>query len=288
MIRRNLNWISSIDPANEKSLIDLSERMISYYSTLNTRTQYEKMIAPEAKLDPVTEFFMHWLSVREGEFKNILEVGCGNGRIWEKIQNIIGDAEYTGIEVDEPTINLCKKKWPDQIWNVASVYDIKAIGKYDICYSFYVLEHLVFPAKGLIQMYSAIKKGGILFLAFPDFLSTSRFPSQQIGKGPERSTKTLLLKGQFYNAILTWMDINFNLKPALKNLNRTSGQFLINTNPVCLYYLDKFIWPDIDAVYLSHKKEIIDWAVKQGAIVTLPAGDKHPFDQHAIISIQKT
>jgi ubiquinone/menaquinone biosynthesis C-methylase UbiE len=77
--------------------------------------------------------------------KSILEIGCGTGEFCELIKKKFNTISVTGIDVSDPAIEICKKKYPDINFYVAdaSVYNFES--KYDIIISSNTLEHFKDP-----------------------------------------------------------------------------------------------------------------------------------------------
>ena len=183
---RKFKWMSSSDVANTDSLEKLSKEMLDFYSNLDSRKAYQEMVDQnDSEVENpgiVTSAFLKYL--KELDCKSILEVGCGGGRIFSFINKYLPAVNYTGIEVSPDIVIRNQSQFPFASWLMAGAYDIPVVtGAADVCFSFYVLEHLVYPEKALNEMLRTIKKDGYLILIFPDFTVSGRFPSQKIGFG---------------------------------------------------------------------------------------------------------
>ncbi|CAN5721420.1 hypothetical protein BH10BAC3_BH10BAC3_33910 [soil metagenome] len=281
-------WLSSVDEHNRTRLEELQCAMQQYYSSSAIRATYNQLIPVKEEKgsdNPVTTVFLEWLKKQHCE--SLLEVGCGNGRILKKLEENFKGFKYTGIEVDTKTIERNKQRWPTHEWHVGSVYEIPiSKGSIDLCMSFYVLEHLVFPKEALNQMFQTLKPGGKLLIVCPDFSVTKRFPSQNLGNSAERSTKRLLKKMKLLTAFNFYID-NMKMKRKLDKLKGSPGKFLVNSFPICLYYLEKVVWPDIDAVYVATKYELEFWAKSNNAKFSYPFGVSPPFDEHIFMVIER-
>jgi SAM-dependent methyltransferase len=288
-VSRKFEWLSSNDPANASALITLQNRMSAFYSSQATRAKYQQLISVSNSAvpdDPVTQAFLDWF--KQNSFSNIVEIGCGNGRIWNFLQQHVKAGCYTGIEVDEVSIQQNAVRWPDQNWIQADAYAIPvADSSVDLLMSFYVLEHLVHPVRALESMYRKLMQGGYLLLVFPDFTVTGRFPSQHLGLGVRISAKEKLRKGRIWDAILSVYDSRIRLQKALAAVRSKPGDFVVNANPVCLADVHGQVWPDYDAVYVASKVEVQHWFQQRGAIVTYPFGIQHPFDEHTFMLVEK-
>jgi ubiquinone/menaquinone biosynthesis C-methylase UbiE len=289
MYKGQFKWRSSVDEQNLSLLNELNAKMALFYNSLETRVEYDKMIAPtstETKQDEVTEEFLKWVS--HVKPNNILEIGCGSGRIRQLLE-LGGSACYTGTEVSVSTLKKNPIKWPDSRWLNGSVYDLDFKGeKFDLVFSFYVLEHLLFPEKALNKMYDLVSDGGHLVVICPDFSETLRLPSQYLGFSKYQSAKEKIKKSFFLDSIVSLIDSRFRLRRALKQLKQRAGEFLINANPICLDLNETdTIWPDCDAVYLANKTELEFWAKGKNIKFNYPRTTSGIFKEHIFIVFSK-
>lgn len=287
---RKFNWISSNDPVNTDQLLMLETAMSEFYSSHVSRENYELMLnSHDYDIDPgsVTSAFLKWFS--SVEVNTMLEVGCGGGRIRHHLRNIHRPFNYAGIELSQEVINENKKKWPGDRWAIASAYNIPyKPNSFDLCFSFYVIEHLVYPEKALNSMMNIVKPGGYLSLIFPDFTCTKKLPSQQLGFSKYQTASQKLKVCRFTDAIVSLYDSRIRLAKALKKVQENPGQFLVNLSPICLDNNQAEFWPDFDAIYLASKSELVFWAHKHGHDVIFPAGVTDEFNEHAFVVIKKS
>jgi len=291
MTSRKFNWLSSSDEKNSVLLKELNNKMMHFYSSFESRQQYQQMVDNNDNdlNNPgiVTESFIKYL--KRLSVGKILEVGCGSGRIYQFIQKHLIDVTYTGVEVSKNIIEKNRLKYAGANWLVSDAYKIPIDAEtMDLCFSFYVLEHLVFPEKALNEMMRTVKHAGYLVLIFPDFSISGRFASQNIGLSDDPTAITKLKKGRFFDAFISLYDSRIRLPIALKNAVKQYGNFPVNLNPKCLSASTATMSPDVDAVYIASKKEIENWAISKGFIVSYPEGGEGFFAEHGFISIQKT
>jgi ubiquinone/menaquinone biosynthesis C-methylase UbiE len=289
MSYRKFHWISSTDPQNKLQLEQLHHRMMQFYKNEATRDGYQVLIptshnaTPE---DPVSKAFVEWF--KQQRFSNIVEVGCGNGRIFNYLQNFVPDGRYTGMEVDQQSIERNKKKWPHQHWMQSDVYSMTLPDESaDLIFSMYVLEHLVYPKRALDLMYQKLKPGGFLALVFPDFTCTKRFPSQQLGLSLIQSAKQKIQQYRLLDALVSLYDSRVRLQRALKEVPNHLGHFMVNKEPACLQKGNTQVWADFDALYVASKREVAHWAKQLNASIIFPAGKSHPFDEHSFMVVVK-
>jgi len=286
---RKYNWLSSANPENQVALEFLDRRMNAFYSLPELRDGYDlllerkgKAIAPEG----AEMAFLDW--AQNQDFSKVLEVGCGLGWMYNWLRGIRKEINYTGVEISEKLTAINKTQWPEAEWLSSSVYDLPLTNEsFDLVYSFYVLEHLVFPIKGLEKMLSLLKPGGRMVLIFPDFISKKNFPSQKLGFGIERTAKEKIKSGRFMDALLSILDSRIILPFKLNQIKRKPGNFNINIKPLCLEAKPNELWPDADAVYLANKVEIEHWAKAHQLSVSYPFSKNGFFSDHAFMVIAK-
>jgi len=289
MYKGRFKWLSSVDDTNINTLYILNSRMAKFYARLETRRMYDIMISPfekETTPDDITLSFLEWF--KQNKFNNILEIGCGNGRIRKELP-LNYNTKYTGTEVSPTTIKNNPIYWPDSRWVTESIYNLDfKEEKFDLVFSFYVLEHLVFPKLALDKMYELLGENGSLVIVCPDFSKTKRLPSQYLGFSYWQSAKIKLSKNLYFDALVSLFDSKFRLKPKLTNLKNKAGKFLINANPICLDLNDDDqIWPDCDAVYLVNKVELEHWAIQKKLTINYPNGQEGLFSEHIFLVLIK-
>jgi ubiquinone/menaquinone biosynthesis C-methylase UbiE len=283
-ISRKFNWISSSNPANKELLQQLNQQMTDFYSKSQSRDTYQEMI--DNIDNGITSSFLNY-AVKTG-MKSFLEVGCGSGKLYKLLRKQIKNVQYTGIELSEKVIRQNKVNYPEAEWHVAGAYDIPTYDEsVDVCFSFYVLEHLVYPEEAIVEMLRVVKKGGILILIFPDFVASKRFASQRLGFSDLRNSKAKVKKGKLVDALISLYDGKIRLHRALETAVTKFGPFPVNLSPKCLSAEPISMYPDIDAVYIASKKEIEKWAESKNYKYLLPEGDQGFFSGHAFVSIEK-
>ena len=89
------------------------------------------------------------------------------------------------------------------------------------------------------------------------------------------------------DAFFTAYDSRIRLPQALRTVVRKHGPFPVNLNPAVLSYSD-LTTPDVDAVYISSKKEVMEWAKTSGFSARFPFGDAGNCKSSAFIEINKS
>ena len=99
--------------------------------------------------------------------KQILDVGCGDGLLFDKLQRF---GSVTGVEADENTLTA-NGKWRDQI--VCSPFDSSfQPGRcYDAILMLDILEHMPDPDEALRHAKSLLAPNGVLLATVPAFMS---------------------------------------------------------------------------------------------------------------------
>ncbi len=102
-----------------------------------------------------------------------LEVGAGPGVLTVEIARTYPEVEITALELlpDMVTVGqeyVAENKLDDRIkFVVGDVEDekfIHSLGKFDLVYSTYSLHHWTNPDKAVVNLYSAVNKGGMLYI----------------------------------------------------------------------------------------------------------------------------
>ena len=103
----------------------------------------------------------------------VLEYGCGNCStlIILKDKFNLKTEQISGIDCSKNAIDICKQNGINAK-HLCSIKDIN--DKFDIIYSFQVLEHLQNPKEFIEEGYSRLLDNGILYLQFPNSKSFGR------------------------------------------------------------------------------------------------------------------
>jgi len=97
--------------------------------------------------------------------KKVLEVGCGIGTAAQSFSE--NNAQYTGIDLSDYSIELAKKRF--EVFNLDGMFYIENIEnlssellkeQYDLVYSFGVLHHTPDVKKAINNIYNCLKPGG--------------------------------------------------------------------------------------------------------------------------------
>lgn len=253
-IGRQINWLSSVEPRNLGEMERLQRKMEAYY--LN-QTYYDD-ITPGTKLwSNLNSEPIHRDIAQRVEGKQVLEIGCGRAEILST--GILKTSDYTGCDFSPELIAKNANRFPDAKFKALD--DGRALPfddvSFDAVFSLFVLEHAVFPADFLDQAARVLRPGGTWILLCPDFLGCDRMTSQRVGFSLGSGQEKLKM-GRLWDALVTSYDQRIRVPRHCRKLKEAIGagkSFYVNTAPVC--FAEKEFRPDVDAVYLTYVKEII-------------------------------
>jgi SAM-dependent methyltransferase len=263
--------------------------MSAFYGERDGRQCYQEMLAHQEDGPPAEESVRRLMPKYVCDLKpeRILEVGCGDGRLYRQLRSYGYAGQYVGIDVADYLVRDNQRRHPDAEWRGAKAYHIPFDdGSFDVCFSLYVLEHLVYPESALHEMVRILRPGGRVVLVFPDIAESGRLGSQQLGFSPMGTASERLRDGKFIDALVSLFDSRVRLPRALRNAVRQIGPFPVNTRPICLYY-SSLMAPDIDAVYIASKTEVQGWAERNGLKVEYPCGTEGEFAEQAFVVLIK-
>ena len=105
---------------------------------------------------------------------NLLDAGCGEGHLLEKLYKIEKNNNYYGIDIVNHAINQTKKRCPFANIKLGDIYKTKYPNKFfDIIICTEVLEHIFEFKSVLKELRRILKPNGLLIITFPnEFLWT--------------------------------------------------------------------------------------------------------------------
>jgi ubiquinone/menaquinone biosynthesis C-methylase UbiE len=274
---------------NAELLSKLHCEMSQFYGERDRRQRYQEML--EQQDDSPAETSVRHLMPKyicDLEPGRILEVGCGDGRLYRQLRALGYAGHYVGVDVADYLIRNNQQRHPEADWRVADAYNIPFdAGEFDVCFSLYVLEHLVYPESALREMTRILRGDGRLVLVFPDFAESGRFGSQQLGLSHTGTASKRLRDGKIIDALVSLYDSRVRLPRALRRAVTARGPFPVNTRPLCLYYPEIMV-PDVDAIYVASKSEVDGWAHRNGLEIEYPCGTVGEFAEQAFLVITKS
>jgi SAM-dependent methyltransferase len=280
--------MSSVE-GDEAVLQSLHSAMMDFYSEKSKRSNYQSMlddIDKEPGQNSSTTCLGRYINQQKPD--RVLEVGCGNGRLFRTLTREGFRGDYTGVEVAKYMVDRNRGQHSEATWHTATAYNLPVGDEsVDIACAEFVLEHLVYPVQGLREMLRVVSTGGKLILFFPDFACSGRFGSQFIGLSPSRTATRSLREGSLLDAVMSLYDSRVRLPGALETAQDKVGPFPVNLRPKCLAYPDH-TFPDVDAVYIASKSEVEGWAKENDYSVFFPKGREGKYYETAFMCIEKS
>lgn len=87
----------------------------------------------------------------------ICEIGCGDGENYRKIEGIVGNTRYTGIDINPAMVAHCRARYPHEQWLVAGLPYPFPDDSFDYCIIVNVLHHLNDTAE-IVSMLTEAKR----------------------------------------------------------------------------------------------------------------------------------
>jgi len=85
--------------------------------------------------------------------KSVLEVGVGEASWRAFSRAVTRTVKYTGVDIKQSDLDLCKAHFPKIETHCASIYDLSALpGGYDVVMCCEVMEHLEEPERALREL----------------------------------------------------------------------------------------------------------------------------------------
>ncbi len=219
-------------------------------SEMNNQLEVMKQYEDDSKFKKRQDFhdkystnqygFRNWLfdkyEIVEG--CKILELGCGNGRIWdEKYDKLPSNICLTLSDLSEGMCNVVKEKHKNHKNVLVEQIDIQNIpyddNSFDIVIANHMLYHVPKVDKAIEEVYRVLKKGGIFYAST---LGTNGFQ------------KYLNQKFKEFNSSMDYFNIE-NWSFTLKN-----GKQVLSKK-----FKDIEMYEYKDSIQLSDENELVEW-----------------------------
>ena len=283
--RRTFEWVSSVSSAKRLELAELSTSMETFYSHPQTRSVYQGMVDSPETEQPMTEGALRQ-AILDLRPSCVLEVGCGSGRIYQRLRQQGYRNAYTGVELSADVIAANRQRFPEATWVQGTGYDLPvADASLDCAFAYYVLEHCVYPERFLTNVLRIVREGGSLILAFPHFPVSRLFGSQRLGLS-EGNAGEHLRAARILHALVALYDSRVRLPRALCRARGKVGPFTVNLRPKC-FAPEVKIEPDVDAVYIASRAEILEWAATHALKATFPGGQDGVLRSNVLVKLTK-
>jgi len=100
--------------------------------------------------------------------KKIVDFGCGEGILLEKIEKYFPSTYTLGIDVIPENIKICEENGLNVLLTEVGKPTPISSGSIDVVLLIEVIEHLEDPITVLNEVYRILKSGGILIILFPN------------------------------------------------------------------------------------------------------------------------
>ena len=250
-INRRINWISSTQPSVELSKLELL--LADFYS--NNKHYFATINFTEDNW--INEGEKGYLQIVElaKQSESICEVGCGGSNLLIHYPEL--QVKYTGLDFSREQLEKNAKKFSSAKFETfiqPNQFPVQS-QQFDFVFCVFVIEHVTRPQAFLNECKRVLKQNGTLMILCPDFLGKGRMTSQRAGFS-EGTTREKIRLQKFFDALVTLFDNRIRI-PIYCFFYRVKAliapQFYINLSPTV--FIDSFM-PDVDAVYLTYKKEI--------------------------------
>ncbi len=261
--KRMLHLVSALDPEAQDALIELNKRLAGFYNAQEAKSYFDRAESDNESWDGKPYHEAIRSAMKPG--MEVLELGCGSGHAVSNIQD--REVKYTGVDWSQGQVERNRQRYGEAARFIdASLYEVPLPdGTFDLVFSTYVLEHLVWPHRFLDEALRLTKPGGQLIILCPEFRHEHRIPSLRY-TSRVAPLKDKIRSGHVIDTLLhAWRRYGSFPATIRKHYPRRRFPFLINLEPSCLegpYY------PDNDAVYFVDQDEVRAYLHSRGARVT--------------------
>jgi SAM-dependent methyltransferase len=282
-------FVSAKHKTAQPALERLNDALISFYNSEVDTEYFECAEAANRDWNSLPYHRIIRQQARPG--LRVLDLGCGSAHA---LQNLQGrGVSYIGVDwsARQVEINRDGSRGLDAEFRTASLYDTGLPdASFDLVFSTYVIEHLVWPHRFLAEAMRLARHDGTVIILGPHFRPFGHMPSLFYGL-PVAPLREKLRKGALVSAARhAWT--KYVTYPRLLRAEFPPGSFpfLINLAPTCLlgrYYADN------DAVYWVSADEVLDELVSLGGTDVTPELlwsselDRRPDPRTCFVAVRK-
>lgn len=260
-----LKLVSAVDAEAQPALLELDARLRAYYNAPEIAAYYGLHHARNLTWEEGSEHSVIQHCAIGGT--EVVDLGCGSAHSYVNLRG--AGVRYTGVDISLQQIEANRAEFgraggaagPEFV--AAPLYETGLrSGRFDLTFSTYVIEHLVWPQRFLQEAVRVTRPGGRIVILCPHFRPGGRIPSFPYGL-PVATLKQRLRRGRVLAAVRHLFRRNVRFPRELRRrFPPDRFPFLINLEPSCFrgaYY------PDNDAVYLTDRTEIVAELKRLGA-----------------------
>ena len=150
------------------------------------------------------EQFLISLLKKDETTGNILDIGCGDGKLTKRVQEVLPEAHITAIDNSVEQIKLATSFQSEINFQEANIADFKSSEQFDCIYSFYAFPHI--PKSqllhALVSIRALLKKGSHFYL----FTNICLFDTQKVSPEEREACDINFLDGFTSQINLTSLD----------------------------------------------------------------------------------
>jgi 2-polyprenyl-3-methyl-5-hydroxy-6-metoxy-1,4-benzoquinol methylase len=251
---------SATAPDAARALHDLNARLSEYYNSDTMREYYRTA----HRINRVWSSSSYHALIRQLTLPGmrVIDMGCGSGHAFVNLKN--RGLHYTGVDWSETQIAENRRIYgPEPSFVARPLYDTRLPAEtYSLCFSLYVLEHMVWPHLLLKEMVRLARPRGLVVVLCPEFRSRARISSLRFGKvvAPLREK---LRRGLLFDVLRhVFLRTIFYPQVIRRRYPREQFPFLINLEPSCFHGAH---YADNDAVYFVDRDEVSAELARLGA-----------------------
>lgn len=104
----------------------------------------------------------------------LVELGCGQAHVLRLLvaEKLLPEVNITGIDQSQTAVDSVRQQMPKARLMVGDIYDLRDLAddSFDICLLMETIEHLEKPEIPIANIHRILKKDGLLFVSFPNYL----------------------------------------------------------------------------------------------------------------------
>lgn len=125
---------------------------------------YDASILQRLVFDRVHDLVLDELAPRKPD--NLLDVGCGTGRLLERVAQRLPGIELAGVDASVEMVEVARRKNPDARFEIARAERLPfAAGVFDAAATTISMHHWTDPPAGLHEVGRVLRPGGTLVVA---------------------------------------------------------------------------------------------------------------------------